>query len=174
MKPLAQLMAFVFLDMAAATLLLSGQTSADCSADTTAGYVAFWRAWESDWCGAGVEDAVHSAFTYFDIFDQPGELAWHLERQLTDHPEIRLGDLKQEISGKRIALVSTHGGEDQSGGFVVECYATRDARNTAHANGLLRSLVYDRVGMTEEANGGTLFLSEESSFYQLCRSLPSR
>lgn len=107
--------------------------SADCSADSTSGYVGFWRAWESDWCGAGVEDAVHSAFTCFDIFDQPGELAWRREGHLTDAPTIRLSALKEEINGKRIALLSTHGGEAGSGGFIAECYLAEEARDIALA-----------------------------------------
>ena len=114
-------------------LMMAAGGSADCYIDSTAGYVGFWRVWESSWCGEGVENTVVGAFNYWDIGDAPGELPVFKETVLDDDPEIRLSDLEGELTGKRVALLSTHGGDPLWGspGMAVEYYATQDSAEAA-------------------------------------------
>ncbi len=100
-----------------------------CDVESTAGFVGFWRAWESRRCGDDVEGAVQSAFSYWGIGNQPGELVLRREYELTNSPDITLLGIEEDLSAKRVALISTHGGE--APGFAVEYYQSDAARSAA-------------------------------------------
>jgi hypothetical protein len=132
MKPITDL-TMVGLLMLAVLVVFPPEAGADCIVDSTAGFVAFWRAWEASWCGDETEAIVEGAFNYWGIGDQPGELPTLKEEVLDDNPEIRLTQLKTQLLGKRVALFNTHGSDPlwYPPGMAVEYYRTAHAADSA-------------------------------------------
>jgi hypothetical protein len=103
-----------------------------CTAEVTEALLLDWNAHDDRWRWCSAIDTVYDALEYWGIGANPGEVYADEEELVVDNPVITITVLEDELVGRRVAFLSSEGGQEEGVTFFrAELYLTKGARDSA-------------------------------------------
>jgi hypothetical protein len=100
---------------------------ADCTSTETTALVLDYMAGDDRWSWCWGAEEVKISLAYWGIREDEGEVYLRQQMEITDTPGITIVTLEEQIPGKRVVYISTHGGSTDVAFFGAEFYDTRSA-----------------------------------------------